>query len=285
MFDSVLGIVLPAFRPSVVVVCCGVDGLASDRMSPFNLTTRAYPKCVHTLMKKLGHDAAAPHADTTPPIALSPAPSAGVAQVSDTASKSPDGPTQTQTQQTDIGAPTTVAVGLAPETTVEPDTTVRVTLSDIADTVVADSTSLPPPAASDLSSSAPLDSPTATGAASSSAWPSSPVPLLLLGGGGYNPQDVARAFTIVTATACGVTLPSRIPECDAYYPAYLATGFTLHSHAQTKETRPNRNDRAYLQTILHHVRESCQRWQRQEEELEAEIDGAQDDDVDVKMKA
>jgi acetoin utilization deacetylase AcuC-like enzyme len=49
------------------------------------------------------------------------------------------------------------------------------------------------------------------------------VPLLLVGGGGYNNANVARCWTHMTATALGVDLSDDIPEHDEfleYGPSY-----------------------------------------------------------------
>lgn len=200
-FDALLSLVLPSFRPSVVVMCCGVDGLATDRMSPFNLTTRAYGQCVITLKKRLGHIQSP--TKTAPPAAAAP-----------------------------------------------------VAASSDGDSIPME-LSAPPDASSPPSSSSSPQPP---------AFPASPIPLLLLGGGGYHPIDSARAFTVMTASACGVHLPSAIPDVDQYYTSYMSTDFDLHS--RPAPARVNGNSKAYLHGVLRHVKDKCHRWRKQTEEEE-----------------
>jgi len=52
------------------------------------------------------------------------------------------------------------------------------------------------------------------------------VPTLLLGGGGYTIQNVARSWTLETAVALGVEIHDELPNNDYY--AYYAPDYRLH---------------------------------------------------------
>ena len=70
------------------------------------------------------------------------------------------------------------------------------------------------------------------------------VPVLLLGGGGYSPYNVARAWAALTHTAAGEALPDMVPE-HAYFEEY-APGY---SFAVRCSYRPDRNSAAYIDHI------------------------------------
>lgn len=56
-------------------------------------------------------------------------------------------------------------------------------------------------------------------------------PLLVLGGGGYSKEAVARCWAIETAVLCGreKELPENIPENDFYYPQYREKNLHIES--------------------------------------------------------
>ena len=66
------------------------------------------------------------------------------------------------------------------------------------------------------------------------------VPLLILGGGGYNDVNAARTFTTCTvASVEGVRknfgrdlMPTEIPESDPFYARYSENGFLIHTHEE-----------------------------------------------------
>ncbi|CEF63715.1 Histone deacetylase 2 [Strongyloides ratti] len=70
------------------------------------------------------------------------------------------------------------------------------------------------------------------------------VPLMLLGGGGYTPKNVARCWANETAIAIGEVLPNEIPYND--YIQYFHPSFNLHIE---KSGIKDENDRDYLEGI------------------------------------
>ena len=242
-----LSLLLPSFRPSVVVLCGGVDGLASDRMSPFNLTTRTYARCVHMLKKRLRHFNQIARATTE---GASAAPATAAAATADAADAAADAGNSNEAAALIFDPPT---IGGAP--TINADTSLSV--------------AEPVPAATASSSSASLAAaapypPGAVPPALSSAPAAPPVPLLLLGGGGYCPTDAARAFTVMTAAACCHPLPATLPDSDRLLSDY-SPNFNLHS---LPKSRPNLNDRPYINRIMQHVSNTCRRLREQQEKNE-----------------
>lgn len=51
IFDSIIHPLTSKYRPQVIMVQCGADGLVGDRIGTFNLTTASYEHCVTTLAK------------------------------------------------------------------------------------------------------------------------------------------------------------------------------------------------------------------------------------------
>lgn len=45
-----MGKVVESFSPDAIVCQCGVDGLSEDPMNCFNLTPKAYIKCIKRIM-------------------------------------------------------------------------------------------------------------------------------------------------------------------------------------------------------------------------------------------
>ena len=146
------------------------------------------------------------------------------------------------------------------ESTAEQDDSVA-TVADLPTSATTREGSLPVPEAS-IAAVAALAQPAVAALPSASSpspsWPSSPIPLLLLGGGGYCPTDAARAFVHLTAAACARPLPAALPDSDPLYPHYLPN-LSLHSQPKPAATRPNQNDRAYLRRLIAHVRDNCSR--------------------------
>eukprot|EP00455_Lapot_gusevi_P017240 TRINITY_DN1913_c0_g1_i1.p1 TRINITY_DN1913_c0_g1~~TRINITY_DN1913_c0_g1_i1.p1 ORF type:complete len:144 (+),score=19.78 TRINITY_DN1913_c0_g1_i1:275-706(+) len=79
------------------------------------------------------------------------------------------------------------------------------------------------------------------------------LPLLLLGGGGYNPSYVARCWTALTAVSCGQSLSDSIPEHDSfmeYRPFFSLACPTV--------SRPDLNDTQYVQQLIQNVQDFFQ---------------------------
>lgn len=74
------------------------------------------------------------------------------------------------------------------------------------------------------------------------------VPLLLLGGGGYNPVNVARTWTILTAHVLNCNLDSNIPD-NLYFLSY-GPGFELEIQAGTKK---DQNEAHFLHSITNFI--------------------------------
>jgi len=218
--DGVLSLLLPSYRPSAVVVCAGVVGLASDRMSPFNLTTRTYARAVHILKKRLGHFASNNSS-------------------SNNVTTQPDAQVQ-KDERNDISGSAAASNGEGEHANAEAHA-----LSNNGNTAAA-----PSPADGDAASAS------ATSSTASSSYPSAPIPLLLLGGGGYNPTDSARAFLHMTAVASNHVLPATLPDHERFLPSYLPN-LSVHSVAKNPAARPNDNSREYLLEIMAMVRNNC----------------------------
>lgn len=71
-----------------------------------------------------------------------------------------------------------------------------------------------------------------------------PVPLLLLGGGGYTIRNVARCWTYETALALGTSVANELPYND--YFEYFGPDFKLHINATSMT---NQNTPEYLDKI------------------------------------
>jgi histone deacetylase 1/2 len=77
------------------------------------------------------------------------------------------------------------------------------------------------------------------------------IPLMLLGGGGYTPKNVARCWTYETSLAVNIDIPDEIPFND--YFEYFAPNYRLHIDASNV---PNENTSDYLQSVMVEVLES-----------------------------
>eukprot|EP00850_Spirogloea_muscicola_P006276 SM000029S10571 [mRNA] locus=s29:944498:948259:+ [translate_table: standard] len=71
------------------------------------------------------------------------------------------------------------------------------------------------------------------------------IPLLVTGGGGYTKQNVARCWTVETATLLDTTLPDEIPRNDYY--DYFKPDCTLKT--DFTNTMENANSKSYLSNI------------------------------------
>lgn len=80
------------------------------------------------------------------------------------------------------------------------------------------------------------------------------VPLIMLGGGGYTVQNVARCWVYETGLAVGRTLEGAIPKSDQFYESYLPDN-KLHLNVKIVE---NKNTPEYLNEIRARVREHVQ---------------------------
>ena len=72
------------------------------------------------------------------------------------------------------------------------------------------------------------------------------VPLLLLGGGGYDNPTTARCWAAATAAAVG----ARVPAADEDVPEHALWAEYAHSRGGKAGARPDENDDAFLQTVL-----------------------------------
>ncbi|KAI0217672.1 Histone deacetylase 8 [Lamellibrachia satsuma] len=77
------------------------------------------------------------------------------------------------------------------------------------------------------------------------------IPLLLVGGGGYNFANTARCWTILTSLVTGRQLASEIPEHDAF--TEYGPDFELDLQAGNMI---NRNTKEYIEVVLQQVEEN-----------------------------
>eukprot|EP00808_Paulinella_micropora_P023883 g53951.t1 len=78
---------------------------------------------------------------------------------------------------------------------------------------------------------------------------STQIPLLLLGGGGYLPSAVARAWVVLTALAAEVKLDNNVPEFEKY--PLFSPDFELHT--QSNPARRDQNSPEYLKALMQKV--------------------------------
>lgn len=82
--------------------------------------------------------------------------------------------------------------------------------------------------------------------------------LLIIGGGGYTPRNVARAWCHETSLAVGATLRNQLPAHVPYRQAFMSPengGGELYpnlSHIPSRR-HDNRHDRAYLESLKHNI--------------------------------
>jgi len=72
------------------------------------------------------------------------------------------------------------------------------------------------------------------------------LPLLILGGGGYQPANAARLWTLITAAVLGKKLPEDIPDIDPYFSHY-GPDFTL---CLEPGSRKNRNTKEEVSKLV-----------------------------------
>jgi hypothetical protein len=217
-------------------------------MSTFNLTSRGYAQCVRILKRVLGHYSAA----------ASP------------------GTSNNSSNNGSANAAVNPGVTLARGVGSSGDNSVDGIAHDhgVTPTTVADSDAAPASAAATAAAATDIAPATLPLAASPSqpsstapaAPPALPIPLVLLGGGGYHPLDTPRAFLAMTAAACDVRLNEQISENDEFYTHYLPVGCTTHTQAHAPELLVDRNSRAYLQSLIDHVRTMCAAYDRERDE-------------------
>ncbi|KPI38801.1 putative histone deacetylase HOS2 [Cyphellophora attinorum] len=82
------------------------------------------------------------------------------------------------------------------------------------------------------------------------------IPLLVVGGGGYTPRNVARAWAHETSICIGAdkTLNPALPEFMPLREAFRKEGFTLFPNLGSWR-KDNLNDQKYIQKIIEHVKE------------------------------
>lgn len=82
------------------------------------------------------------------------------------------------------------------------------------------------------------------------------IPLLVVGGGGYTPRNVARAWAHETSICIGAdkTLRPELPEFMPLREHFRKEGFTLFPNLGSWR-KENLNDQKYIEKIIQHVRE------------------------------
>lgn len=79
------------------------------------------------------------------------------------------------------------------------------------------------------------------------------IPLLVLGGGGYTPKNVARAWTYETSVLVDEQINNEIPYSE--YFEYFAPDFTLLLDKPCGENVHNANTKNYLESIVRYTHE------------------------------
>lgn len=79
------------------------------------------------------------------------------------------------------------------------------------------------------------------------------IPLLVLGGGGYTPKNVARAWTYETSVLVNEQINNEIPYSE--YFEYFAPDFTLLLDKPCGENVHNANTKNYLENITKYTHE------------------------------
>lgn len=77
------------------------------------------------------------------------------------------------------------------------------------------------------------------------------IPLVLLGGGGYTIQNVARCWTYETGLMLGQQIDNNIPHTEHYY--FYTDDNKIHFPT---DPRPNTNTPDYLHRITHTITEN-----------------------------
>lgn len=50
LFKQIMGIVMTSYRPDVVVMQCGADSLAKDKLGHFNMSIKGHSDCIKHMM-------------------------------------------------------------------------------------------------------------------------------------------------------------------------------------------------------------------------------------------
>ncbi|XP_018019522.1 histone deacetylase 3 [Hyalella azteca] len=79
------------------------------------------------------------------------------------------------------------------------------------------------------------------------------LPVLVLGGGGYTPRNVARCWAYETGLLVDAEMPTEIPYSTEYC-QYFSPDFSLHPDVITRQD--NGNSRQYLEAIVAHTRDN-----------------------------
>jgi histone deacetylase 1/2 len=82
------------------------------------------------------------------------------------------------------------------------------------------------------------------------------IPLVVLGGGGYAPANVAKCWAYDTSVICNTPVGDCIPEC--VYRPYLGKSLVVRSNGRVKD----QNDTAYLHSMreqLYEVLNECKK--------------------------
>lgn len=82
------------------------------------------------------------------------------------------------------------------------------------------------------------------------------IPMIVVGGGGYTPRNVARAWAHETSICIEAdrTLNPELPEHMPHREAFRREGFTLYPNLGTWR-KENMNDQKHIDNIIRHVRE------------------------------
>lgn len=79
------------------------------------------------------------------------------------------------------------------------------------------------------------------------------IPLLVLGGGGYTPRNVARAWTYETSILVDESISNEIPYSE--YFEYFSPDFSLLLDKPCGDSAHNANSKIYLETLVKYVHE------------------------------
>jgi histone deacetylase 3 len=82
------------------------------------------------------------------------------------------------------------------------------------------------------------------------------IPMLVLGGGGYNIRNVSRCWAYETSILCDAEIGNEIPEDNRYY-KYFEPDCVLHPSLLKRHE--NMNSKKYLDTVMGYVFENIER--------------------------
>ena len=78
-------------------------------------------------------------------------------------------------------------------------------------------------------------------------------PMIILGGGGYTIENVARCWAYETSQLVGVDIGNEIPSSDDFYYYYGKENFKIHFDTEPMQ---NENSPAYLNNLIMTVSEN-----------------------------